>query len=199
MTRRLLVLIGSALLLLPDAANAEEPTPKKSAEPKHNQVYVKIIMPIEPVVRDQDRRVVESWIADDLKKRGQAKFTGVTEWVPLGLLPLESTHVWNGGKLGDQYFCPVGADIERPEGSVMEGSVMKVHVSGWSPGGAYVVIALRDEPGSRAIAAVKELKAKQGMPYVAVFIGPPSKESAVPIDRGRSLPLSGDRPKPCPF
>lgn len=179
MTRQLLVLIVSALILVPCAAKAEEPTPKKAAQPRPNQVYVKLIMPADPADRDQDRPVVESWIAEDLKKRGQAKFTAVTEWVPLDLSPFESTHVW-GGEKRDELYCPVGADIrDRSEGQI------KVFLIGWSPGGANVTVSLTDEPGSRVIAAVEEYKSDQGMPYVAVFIGPPPEKPAAPTDRKR--------------
>ena len=180
MTRQLLVLIVSMLILVPYAAKAEEPTPKKAAQPEFNQVYVKIIMPTDPVDRDKDRPVVESWIAEDLKKLGQARFTAVTGWVPLDLSPFEATHVWDGGKLGDILYCPVGADIpDRAKGRI------KVHFSGWSPGGAFVTVSLRDEPGSRVIAAVEVLKTEQEMPYVAVIIGPPPERPAAPTDRRR--------------
>jgi hypothetical protein len=173
-----LISIVSTLILVPCAVKAEEPTPKKAAQSKSNPVYVKIIMPTDPADRDKDRPVVESWIAEDLKKRGQAKFTAVTEWVPLDLSPLEATDVWDG-KLNDkQCNCPVGADIpDRTEGRI------KVFLSGWSPGGAFVTVLLKDEPGSRVIAAIEELKTEQGMPYVAVFIGPPPEKTAAPTDR----------------
>jgi hypothetical protein len=178
MTRQLLVLIVSTLILVPYAMKAEEPTPKKAAQPKSNQVYVKIIMPTDPADRDQDRPVVESWIAEDLKKRGQAEFTAVTEWVPLDPSPLEATDVWDGGKLGDILHCPVGADIpERAKGRI------KVHLSGWNPGGAFATVSLRDEPGSRAISAVEYYKSEQGMAYVAVLIGPPPEKPAARTDR----------------
>ena len=180
MTRQLLALIVSTLILVPYAAKAEEPTPKKAAKTKFNQVYAKIIMPSARADRDKDRPVVESWIAEDLKKRGQAKFTAVTGWVPLDLSPFEATDVWDG-KLDDmQCNCPVGADIpDRTEGRI------KVFVSGWSPGGALVTVLLKDEPGSRVIATVEELKTEQGMPYVAVFIGPPPENPAAPTDGKR--------------
>jgi hypothetical protein len=173
MTRQLLVLIVSTLILVPNAPKAEEPTPKKAAQPRLNQVYVKVIMPADPADRDKDRPIVESWIAEALKKRGQARFTAVTGWVPLDLSPLESTDVWDG-ELGKQSYCPVGADIERAKGPII-----KVHLSGWSPGGAFLIVPLKDEPGSRVIAAVKDLKSEQGMPYVAVLIGPPPEKPAV--------------------
>ena len=177
MTRQQFVLIVSMLILVPCTLNAVEPTPKKATQPRLNQVYVKVIMPADLADRDKDRPVVESWIAEDLKKLGQAKFTAVTGWVPLNLSPLESTDVWNG-ELGKQSYCPVGADIERAKGPII-----KVHLSGWSPGGAFLIVPLKDEPGSRVIAAVKDLKSEQGMPYVAVFIGPPPQKTAAPTDR----------------
>jgi hypothetical protein len=36
-----------------------------------------------------------------------------------------------------------------------------------------VIVSLTDEPGSRAIAAVEQAGTEDGMPYVAVLIGPP--------------------------
>jgi hypothetical protein len=48
-----------------------------------------------------------------------------------------------------------------------------------------VTVSLRDEPGSRVIAAVEELKTEQGMSYVAVFIGPPPEKPAAPTDGKR--------------
>ncbi|MFN0019893.1 MAG: hypothetical protein ACKVP0_16675 [Pirellulaceae bacterium] len=180
MTRQLLALIVSTLTLVPYAVKAQEPTPKEAAQPQSNQVYVKIIMPTDSTDRNKDRPVVESWIAEELKKLGQAKFTAVTGWVPLDLSPFEATHVWDGGKLGDILYCPVGADIpDRAKGRI------KVHFIGWSPGGADVTVSLKDELGSRVIAAVEELKTEQGMPCVAVFIGPPPEKPAAPTDPKR--------------
>ena len=179
MTRLFLasIAIVSALALVPYAMKAQEPTPKKAAQPKSNQVYVKIIMPTDPADRDKDRPVVESWIAEDLKKLGQAKFTAVTGWVLLDPSPFEATDVWDG-VLGNRSHCPVGADIpERAEGRI------KVLLVGWHPGGARVTASLTDEPGSRAIAAVEPSPSYSGMPYVAVLIGPPPEDPAAPTDR----------------
>jgi hypothetical protein len=179
MTRLFLASIAvvSALTVAPYAGKAQTPTPKKAAQPEFNQVYVKIIMPTDRADGDKDRPVVESWIAEDLKKLGQARFTAVTGWVPLGLSPIEATDVWDGGKLGDILYCPVGADIpDRAKGRI------KVLLIGWSPGGADVTVSLKDEPGSRAIAAVEKFKTDQGMPYVAVLIGPPPENPAVATD-----------------
>ncbi len=183
MTRQLLALIVSTLTLVPCAVKAQEPTPKKAAQPRSNQVYVKIIMPTDPADRDKDRPVVESWIAQDLKKRGQAKFTAATGWVLLDLSPFEATDVWDG-VLGDKPHCPVGADIpDRAKGRI------KVLLRGWGPGGPDVTVSLTDEPGSRAIAAVEQykdpFKTVKGMPYVAVLIGPPPENPAAPTDRKR--------------
>ncbi len=178
MTRILLALTVSILALVPSALKAQEPTVKQSAQPRSNQVFVKIIMPTDPVARDQDRLVVESWIVKDLKKRGQTKFTAVTGWVSLGLSALEATDVWDGGKLGDTHYCPVGADIPgRSKGRI------EVLLGGWGPGGAEVTVSLTDEPGSRAIAAVKQLQTEKGMPYVAILIVPPPVNAAAPKDR----------------
>ncbi|MEL7499653.1 MAG: hypothetical protein AAFN77_18765 [Planctomycetota bacterium] len=181
MIRQFLTVIVGALILVPAAVSAQEPAPKKKSEPTPNRVYVKIIMPTAAAERDKKRPAVETWIAEDLRKRGQAKFTAVTKWVPLDLDPISGIplcdSVWDGGALGDTHYCPVGADIpDRSDGRI------KVLVDGWGPGGVGVTVAMTDEPGSRAIAGVKELKTDQGMPYVAVLIGPPPENSADPKD-----------------
>src|ERR1700734_103653 len=69
------IAVVSVLAVVPYAVEAQKATPKKGALPKSNQVYVKIIVPTAPATRDKDRPVVESWIAEQLKKRGQSKFT----------------------------------------------------------------------------------------------------------------------------
>ena len=176
MTRVFLASIAvvGVLAVIPYAVIAQKETPKTVAAPKSNQVYVKIILPADPANREKDRPVVESWIAEDLKKLGQAKFTAVTGWVPLDLSPLEATDVWDG-VLGKQSYCPVGADIpDRAKGRI------KVLLKGWHPGGAEVTVSLTDEPGSRAIAAVERAKTERGLPYVAVLIGPPPEKPAAP-------------------
>lgn len=179
MTRLFLASIAvvSALAVVPYAVDAQKPTPKKGALPKSNQVYVKIILPIDPATRDKDRPVVESWIAEQLKKRGQSKFTAATGWVPLVEKRFESTPVWDGRLDDKQCNCPVDGDIpERADGRI------KVLLKGWAPSGAGVTVSLRDEPGSREIAAVEEAKTEQGLPYVAILIGPPPEKPAPPTD-----------------
>jgi hypothetical protein len=144
-------------------------------------VYVKIILPIAPTTRDKDRPVVESWIAEELKKRGQSKFTAVTAWVPLVSKGLEVTEVWDGkldGKRWIQGGRPVDGDIpERADDRI------KVVLFGWHCFvAANATVELKDEPGSRAIAGVDDYKDDSGMPYVAVLIGPPPKDPAAPTD-----------------
>ncbi len=183
MSRQFLVFttVISTLAVAACAADAQEATPKKVALPKSNQVYVKIIMPNDPANLRKDQPVVESWIVNGLKMRGQAKFTAVTGWVRLDPSPFGATDVWDG-VLGDISHCPVGADIpHRAKGRI------KILLAGWSPGGATVTASLTDEPGSRVIAAVEQYKDAyknlKGMPYVAVLIGPPPEPPAAPTDR----------------
>jgi hypothetical protein len=179
MTRLFLASIAvvSALAVVPYAVEAQKPTPEKGALPKYNQVYVKIIWPTNPASRDKDRPVVESWIAEQLKKRGQTKFTAATAWVPLADKGEASTPVWNAALDGRPCGCPVAGRIaERADGRI------KVRLDGWRPVYTRVTVSLRDEPGSREIAAVEQAKTEQGLPYVAVLIGPPPENPAAPTD-----------------
>ena len=179
MTRLSLALIAfvSAVAVVPYAVEAQKATPKKGALPKSNQVYVKIILPTDPATRDKDRPVVESWIAEQLKKRGQSKFTAATAWVPLDVKGEEATTVWYGRLYDEVEICSVGGKIaERADGRI------KVSLDGWGPDLVEVTVSLTDEPGSRAIAAVEELKTEQGLPCVAVLIGPPPEKPAAPTD-----------------
>jgi hypothetical protein len=170
------IAVVSALAMVLHAVESQKPAPKKGALPKSNLVYVKIIWPTDPATRDKDRPVVESWIAEQLKKRGESKFTAVTGWVPLAVKGEESTRVWNGGLDGKACACPVSGQIlERADGRI------KVLLDGWTPGYKKVTVSLTDEPGSREMAAVAWPKTEQGMPYVVVLIGPPGKE------RGKEL------------
>jgi len=179
MTRLFLALIAvlSALAVVPHAGETQKPSPKKDALQKPNQVYVKIILPIDPATHDKDRPVVESWIAEQLKKRGHSKFTAATAWVSLSLERLGSTEVWDG-RLDDKLRdCHVSGNIyQRVDGRI------KVFLSG--PGSAKVIVSLKDEPGSREITVVPEAETEQGVPYgyVAVLIGPPPEKTAAPSD-----------------
>ncbi len=179
MTRLFLasIAVGSALAVVPDNVKAQKPTPKKGALSKSNQVYVKIILPTDPATRDKGRPVVEAWITEQLKKRGQPKYTAATAWVPLARKWDESTPVWDGRLDNKQCNCPVFGDIpERADGRI------KVLLNGWGPCLVEVTVSLRDEPGSRAIAAVDQARTEQGLPYVAVLIGPPPEKPAAPTD-----------------
>ncbi len=170
--------VVSAFAVVPYAVKAQKPTPKNRALSKSNQVYVKIILPSDSATRDKERPVVESWIAEQLKKRGQSKFTAATGWVPLAGKRDEATSVWDGRLDSKQCNCPVFGDIpQRADGRI------KVLVEGWAPFPAGVTISLKNEPGSREIAAVKKAKTEQGLPYVAVLIGPPPETLAVPREQ----------------
>jgi hypothetical protein len=69
-----------------------------------------------------------------------------------------------------------GQIAERADGRI------KVLLDGWGPDLVRVTVSLKDEPGSRAIAAVEEAKTEQGLPYVPVLIGPPPEKPAAPTD-----------------
>ena len=167
------IAIVSALAVVPYGVKAQKATAKKGVLPKSNQVYVKIILPTDPATRAKDRPVVESWIAEQLKKRGQSKFTAATAWVPLDAKGEGSRRVWDATLDGKGWGCPVSGQItERVDGRI------EVLLWGWGPGGDRVTVSLKDEPGSRAIAAVERIKTEQGLPYVAVLIGPPEKPAA---------------------
>ncbi|MCA9045188.1 MAG: hypothetical protein KDA69_12755 [Planctomycetaceae bacterium] len=177
MIRQLLALVIGTFTLIPLAVKAEDATPEKAAEPEPYQVYVKVMMPVDPAIGASDQSVVESWIVEELKKRGQKKFVAVTGWVSLGLSPFDATDVWDGGKLDSVLYCPVFADIRE-----REVDHIAIWVIGWSPGGADANVSMKYEPGTRAIAAVDEMKTEQGMPYVAFLIGPPAEKPTSPTD-----------------
>ena len=178
MTRLFLALIaiGSALAVVPFAVKAQKATPEQGALPKSNQVYVKVILPTDAAARDKDRPVVESWIAEQVKKRGQSKFTAATAWVPLAVKGKESKMVWNGWLNDEPWGTVAGKIAERADGRI------KVLLHGFGPCRGKVTVSLTDEPGSRAIAAVERIKMEQGKPYVAVLIGPPPEKTAAPTD-----------------
>jgi hypothetical protein len=179
-TRQLLALIISTLTLVPSAVKAQEPAPKKAAQPKFNQVYVKIILPGDLATRDKDRPIIESWIAEQLKQPGQSKSTAATGWVLLDASPKSAIIVWDAKLDGKRWGCPVGGWIaERADGRI------KVVLLGWDAGGSRVTISLKDEPGSREIAAVEETKREEGVPYVAVLIGPPPENPAAPTGKSK--------------
>lgn len=175
MTRPILASIAvvSALAMVPRAVKAQKLTPEDGALPNSNQVYVKIIWPTAPAVRDKDGPIVESWIVEQLKKRGQTKFTAVTAWVPLAGKGEKFTEVWDTTLDGQRYGCSVAGKIaERADGRI------KVRLGGWTPAFPEVIVSLADEPGSREIAAVEEVTWAPGLPYVAVLIGPPPEKHA---------------------
>lgn len=170
MTRQLLALIVSTLSLVPCVVKGEEPTPQKAPLPKSNRVYVKIILPTALEAPATDRPVVESWIAEQIKKQGETKYTAATAWVPLidtGDKFEDPTLIWPGG-------CRVHAEIvERKAGRI------QVFLEGWKPFPTGVTVSLADEPGSRELATAEKAMTKHGVPYVAILIGPPPEKPAV--------------------
>ena len=74
--------------------------------------------------------------------------------------------------------------IERADGRI------KVFLNGWNPDLVEVTVSLKDEPGSREIAAVEEAKTEQGMPYVAVLIGPPPENPPL-RERNKTFAMNG--------
>jgi hypothetical protein len=175
----LAIAVVGAFAVIPHAVEAQKAAPqKKDAFPTSNPVYVKIIVPGDQAVRDKNPPVVESWIAEHLKKSGQSKYTAATAWIPVIVTGDKfefPTHVWSGN-IGQMAICPVSAEItERANGRI------KVFFNGWAPDPDHgVTVSLTDEPGSRAIAAVEKIETKLGLPYVAVLIGPPPEKPAAP-------------------
>ncbi len=160
---------------------AQNPTAESIKRSRFNQVFVKVFVPVTPLTPKQKGPAVESWVAARLKQLGEPEYFAVTGWVPVcdGLLAddIIDNDVWDGRLKGKHRYCPVGGDIpERAEGRI------KVLLRGWWPGGTDVTVSLTDEPGSRAVLAIKEHKTEQRMPYVAVLIGPPPASPAASID-----------------
>jgi hypothetical protein len=166
---------------------AQSPAAASIARQQFNQVFVKVIVPVTPNTPKQDGPVVESWVAEQLKKRGESEYFAVTGWVPVcdGLLEddIVNNDVWDGRLKGEYRYCPVGGDIpERENGRLL------VNLRGWMPGGDEANISLSDEPGSRAVGPVRlgmgkegnRSKIEEGLPYVAVMIAPPPQAGATP-------------------
>ena len=165
--------------------NAGGRTPKKSVQPKLNQVFVKVIVPVTSRTPKQDGPAVEFWVAEQLKKLGDFEYFAVTDWVPVCDGLLADSDVWDGRLNGKHPYCPVGGDIpERENGRLL------VSVTGWSPSGGYEArITLSDEVGNRAVAPVQilvgeekkpvKVKADERLPCVAVLICPPPETPAV--------------------
>ena len=163
---------------------AKDPPPESTTRRQFNQVFVKLIVPFTSRTPRQNGPVVESWVAEELKKLGETEYFAITDWVPVcdGLRTdaVVDNRVWDGGLFNKSLYCPVGGDIpQRKDGRVM------VKVGGWLPGGGCEAnIALPDEPGSRTVGPVQmfvgneqePLKTEDPLPYVAVIITPPPLE-----------------------
>lgn len=181
-----LLLALSAFTAIAAEPPARNPTPASIARQRFNQVFVKVILPVTPRTPMQEGPVVESWVAEQLKKLGEPEYFAVTDWVPVcdGLLEDDDidNRVWSGALVGKNSgtFCPVGGDLpERQDGHV------SVLVGGWHPGGGHEAkVTLVDEPGTRAVEPVLPYSASgkslaipghKPLAYVAVLIGPPPR------------------------
>lgn len=152
----------------PGTDRPSQPAAASSAPTNLAPVYVKIIWPDDraPTAIEKDRPVIESWIAKSIENGNEAKHTASTAWVPLVEEPLEATDLWDGKLDGRHPACAVWADVlERKDGWI------KIGFRGWTPGGAEATLTLKDEPGSREVVPVAQVKTKHGAPHVAVFIG----------------------------
>lgn len=163
---------------------AQDPPVESTTRRQFNQVFVKVIVPVTSRPPRQNGPVVESWVAEELKKLGETEYLAATDWVPVcdGLLTddVVDNRVWDGGRFNKTLYCPVGGDIpQRKDGRLL------VNVGGWLPGGnCEANIVLPDEPGSRAVGPVqilvgkeqKPMKTEDPLPYVAVIISPPPLE-----------------------
>jgi hypothetical protein len=148
------------------AVKAQTPSANQSTPPRSNQVYVKIILPVDPADHKPDRPVVESWIAKEIRKRGQSKFAAATDWVPLGPRGFGG-YVWDGIHDDERWVCSVNGFIkERSKGRA------EVVLHGWGPATFAESVSIVDEPGSREIQAVERLETDDGTPYVALLISP---------------------------
>ncbi len=148
------VLILSIVASVAASSLAQVPTLESNSRAQFNQVFVKVIVPVTTRTPKQSGRVVESWVAEQLKELGEGECFAVTDWVPVcdGLLEDKQVNnrVWDG-RLGDKYpFCPIGGDIPKRE----NGRVL-VNLAGWTPSGGEANILLSDEPGSRAVGPVR--------------------------------------------
>ncbi len=168
------VMVALAIsLIIPHVISAETPVvePHESAKkPSHRTyVYAKIILPMKAPDKGK-HPVVESWIAKDLRKRGETKLRAVTDWVRLGEGGENDALIWMATVDGKYWGCPV-------EGRVAERTAdgkIKVDLSGWSPAGAEVKgDILAAETGSRGIVTVDTGRIDQdGRAFVALIIGP---------------------------
>ncbi len=169
--------------------SAQDATPESIARRQFNQVFVKVIMPVNARTPKQNGPVIEAWVAEQLKILGEIEYFAVTNWVPVcdGMLAddVVDNDVWSGS-VGNAAFCPVGGDIpERKDGNVL------VSIGGWAPVGGYEArIRLADEPGTRAVEPVlhhspggekKQFPGEKPMAYVAFLIGPPPHEGNVAV------------------
>ena len=172
-------LIAVQLVLVVPAHDllANEPVQEKSV------VFAKIVLPIKSA-NDQSQPVVESWIANKLRKRGATELRAVTNWVRLADKGEQAKHVWDATVDGKGWGCPVAGRVTE---RTADGKI-KVDLSGWSPVGAEIKgQSISAEVGNRSIAVVDIGGGdKDGIAYVALFVGPPDPDMPVITSSGKS-------------
>ena len=172
MTRFMLAMTILSCAITPVALVADLPENSSAVEPaqaKAVPIYVKIIWPVDPAtpVIERDSPVIESWVAKSIVgNEGHATSRAVTGWVQLVEVPFESTELWDGRLDGVRHTCHAHADIsERKDGLIT--------IDVYEGTGGKTTVTLKDEPGSREVVPVTQVKTKHGVPHVAIFIGLP--------------------------
>jgi hypothetical protein len=150
---------------------ASQPARAEDSRPSEvGSIYAKIVLPTKAPAEATDP-VVESWIAEKLRKRGSTELRAVTDWIRLAEEGEAIAHVWDAKLDGRIWGCPVaGRVVER----TADGKV-KVQLFGWSPVAAEIKGQnLPAETGSRRIAVVDTGTGDDsGRAYIALFVGPP--------------------------
>ena len=144
---------------------------------RSSSIYVKIILPVAGPAKEapvkEAQPVVESWIAKELRKRGETKLRAVTRWIRLAEDGEKITHVWNATVDGKGWGCPVAGRVAK---RTADGKV-QVSLVGWSPVGADIKgDTLPAEIGSRQIAIVDAGRIDQTpSAYFAILVAPAAK------------------------
>jgi hypothetical protein len=167
----------------------QQVTPQDAVASEANQVFIKLFLPIKPPAAEKGQRVVESWVAEQLKQRGESEVAAATGWVPLSNeFEMEewgqcvSTNFWDGVMVGQSRDCPMSADICERRNQRLEVGINTYPHAIWEK------LSLSDEPGSKGIFAglqpVKDIgRPPKALYYVAVLIGPPPVVSTGGSDR----------------
>lgn len=131
-----------------------------------NSIYVKVFLPLKPLAND--RRPVESWVLDQLKRQKVEHARAVTGWVKLPAYEdIDSVHIWNATTDGKGWGCPVHGSLAklRPDGKV------NVELNGWLPFQPTITGNLiLAETGNRRLAIVNGATRRA---FFAILVGPP--------------------------